>query len=77
MYAAYLRFLNKMSRRVLGVILGLVLNYETKLKRNEQNKILRNAKKYTKRRNETQCNETKFTIIIDANPLLVQSATKS
>ena len=46
MYTAYLRFLNKLSRQVLGIILGVVLNYETKLKCNERNEILRNTKKY-------------------------------
>ena len=40
----------------------VVLNYETKSKRNEpnetkRNEILRNAMKYTKMRNETQRNE--------------------
>jgi hypothetical protein len=50
------------------VYFGVVLNYETKSKRNERNEtkrneILRNATKYTKRRNETQRNETKFTIM--------------
>jgi hypothetical protein len=47
----------------------VVLNYETKSKRNERNEakrneILRNATKYTKMRNETQRNETKFTIML-------------
>ena len=45
------------------VYFGVVLNYETKSKRNERNEILRNGTKFTKRRNETQCNETKFTIM--------------
>jgi transposase len=53
---------------VICLDLWVVLNYETKSKRNEQNEtkrneILRNATKYTKRRNETQRNETKFTIM--------------
>ena len=48
-----------------NIYLGVVLNYETKSKRNEtkRNEILRNATKYTKMRNETQRNETKFTIM--------------
>jgi hypothetical protein len=37
-----------------GGCLRVVLNYETKSKRNERNEILRNA---TKMRNETQRNE--------------------
>ena len=48
------------------VFLWVVLNYETKSKRNERtkrNEMLRNATKYTKLRNETQRNETKFTIM--------------
>ena len=50
------------------MLLRVVLNYETKSKRNERNEtkrneILRNATKYTKLRNETQRNETKFTIM--------------
>ena len=40
-----------------GGCLRVVLNYETKSKRNERNEILRNATKYTKMRNETQRNE--------------------
>ena len=41
---------------------GVVLNYETKSKRNKRNEtrrneILRNATKYTKMRNETQRNK--------------------
>ena len=49
-------------------MIGVVLIYETKSKRNEQNEtkrneILRNATKCTKLRNETQRNETKFTIM--------------
>jgi hypothetical protein len=50
------------------IIIWVVLNYETKSKRNERNKtkrneILRNATKYTKRRNETQRNETKRNLL--------------
>ena len=44
-------------------VFWVVLNYETKSKRNERNEILRNATKYTKRRKETQRNETKFTVM--------------
>jgi hypothetical protein len=53
---------------IFPVLYGVVLNYETKSKRKEQNEtkrneILRNATKYTKMRNETHRNETKFTIM--------------
>jgi hypothetical protein len=49
--------------------LGVVLNYETKSKRNERNEtkrneILRNATKFTKLRNEY--NETKYTKVRNA-----------
>ena len=44
--------------------LGVVLNYETKSKRNERNEILRNATKFTKLRNEY--NEIKYTKVRNA-----------
>ena len=51
--------LNRIAQVVFNRV---VLNYETKSKRNERNEtkaneILRNATKYTKVRNETQRNE--------------------
>jgi hypothetical protein len=57
-----------MQIHTLAIKLWVVLNYETKSKRNERNEtkrteILRNTTKYTKLRNETQRNETKFTIM--------------
>ena len=53
----------KDRNRIAQVVFNrVVLNYETKSKRNERNEtkaneILRNATKYTKVRNETQRNE--------------------
>ena len=41
----------------LPLFFGVVLNYETKSKRNERNETKYYATKYTKMRNETQRNE--------------------